>query len=404
MFSILKKSEKKKLRKNNVGDDNKNILFISWDNIATGGGFISMVDLINILREKYNLNIFVIVPYNGTGSDLLNEFNIPFKIIRSWSWMVPISERNKITTKFKNIIKKIFNARAINKISKFIIENDIDLVHINTTYSYVGAKSAIRTNVPFVWHLREFVEQHQNNTMWDRNEGNNLINSSNKIIVISESLKDKYVDVFDSDKLVRIYDGIDVKKFYNPHKVIFNSDKLIFMITGFIVPPKGQIDLAKACAKLYRTGFDNFEVWFFGSWENGTRREIEDIFSSVNMGNYKFFGYKKNIEEYYSCADISFTCSEYEAFGRTTVEAMLSGNLVIGADSACTKELIGKNHGLLYQLHNIDDLYEKIIFAIENPVLCQNIANNAREFMYKNMTAERNAEKVFEVYSDVLNL
>lgn len=401
MFKNLKKTEK-----NNEQNlkNNHNILFITWNNDATGGGLISMLDLIQVLRKEYNLNIFVIVPYKNTGSDLLNELKIPFTIIRSYSWMVPISAKNSLSTKIKNIVKKIINARAINKISKFIKENDIDLVHLNTTYTYVGAKSAIETNTPFVWHLREFVEQHQNNTMWDRDKGNALINEANKIIVISDSLKKKYINVFDSEKLVRIYDGIDVNKFYNPNKMIFNHEKLIFLVVGRITYPKGQVDFARACSKLYLNGFKNFEAWFIGSWEEDVKSDIEDIFNSADMNNFKFFGHEKDIEKYYAQADISFTCSEYEAFGRTTVEAMLSGNLVIGTDSACTKELIDKDYGLLYKLHDSEDLYEKIRFAIENQELCKKIAKNAQEYMHSNMTTEKNAENVFKVYSEILDL
>ena len=41
-------------------------------------------------------------------------------------------------------------------------------------------------------------------------------------------------------------------------------------------------------------------------------------------------------------ADVSVVTSRCEAFGRVTVEAMLTGNLVLGADSAGTKRTFEK--------------------------------------------------------------
>lgn len=378
------------------------IAFISSDNFNGSGAFISMVNLINILRNKYQLNVFVVLPEEGNGVELLEEFNIPFVIIKSFHWIIPVQNKDSIILKIKNFIKKFINKFAIYKISKLIQEYDIDLVHINTSYSYVGAVSSINNNVPFLWHLREFLEESMDYCIWDKN-GYELINQSTKIIPISDSLKRKYETIFDSEKLIRIYNGIDDKKFYKPNKKIFEQDKLIFLIVGVVEYHKGQLDLAKACSKLYLNGFHNFEIWFVGGGNDlDIKNNILEIFDSSKMDNYKFFGFKKNVEEYYKKADISFTCSEFEAFGRTTVEAMLSGNLVIGSDSAGTKELIGDDRGILFKLHDSDDLYDKIKFAIDNPDLVKHIAQKGREYMYKNMTAEKNADNIFQLYSKVL--
>lgn len=362
-----------------------------------------MVTLIDILRKKYDINFFVILPEDGDGIELLKDKKIPYKIIKSISWVIPLSVKGSKINDVKTIVKKILNIKAINEISNVIKEKNIDLVHINTTYSYVAAKSAIKLNVPLVWHLREFLEQHQYNTLWDRDAGNKLINTSDKIIVISDSLKKKYVNVFDEDKLVRIYDSVDDKGFYKPNKEIFNNSNLIFIVVGRISYSKGQVDLAKACSMLYSSGFTNFEVWFVGEEFDDAKTEMLDIFKSSKMDNYKFLGHKDNVDELYELADISFTCSEFEALGRTTMEAMLSGNLVIGADSGATTELLTDDRGLLYNLHDADDLFEKIQFAIDNPETSKKIAKSGREYMVENMGAEKNAEEIFNIYCEIFN-
>lgn len=388
---------------NSIENKSMNVLFVASDNDKASGAFLSMVTLIEILKKKYSIDFFVILPGEGNGIELLNDKEIPYKIINSISWVIPLSVKDSKVTKIKTIVKKILNIKAINEISKFIKENDIDIVHINTTYSYVAAKAAIKIGTPLVWHLREFLEQHQNNTLWNRESGNKLINKSDKIIVISDSLKNKYVNIFDEDKLVRIYDSVDDKRFYKPYKEIFNSDLLTFIMVGRFNYPKGQLDYANACAKLYSSGFTNFEAWLVGEGEPDFNKQLIDIFESANMDNYKFLGYRDDVDELYELADISFTCSEFEAFGRTTIEAMLAGNLVIGADSGATTELIEDNRGILFKLHDSNDLFDKIKFAIDNPETSKEIANSGRDYMFEIMSSEKNADKVFDIYCEILN-
>ena len=360
---------------NSIENKSMNVLFLASDNDKTSGAFISMVTLVDILRKKYGMNVFVILPHNGDGVELLNDKEIPFKLIYSFSWVIPLEIKDSTITKIKGRVKRIINNIPIIQISRFIKQNDIDIVHINTTFSYVGAKSALRSKTHLVWHLREFLEQHQNNTLWDRKSGNELINKSDKIIVISDSLKKKYDNVFDE----------------------------VFIFVGRISYPKGQADLAKACSKLYSSGFTNFEVWFVGEEYDNTKTEILDLFESTKMDNYKFLGHRDDVGELYELADISFTCSEFEALGRTTIEAMFSGNLVIGADSGATTELLNDNRGLLYNLHDPDDLFEKIKFAIDNPQISKKIAESGRKYMVENMGAEKNAEEIVKLYREILN-
>lgn len=379
------------------------ILFIPSDNNKTSGAFLSMANLIVNLRDKYSLDIFVILPEKGQGQEILDLFNIPFQLIPSEDWVVPLSqERND---EFNKMVKdkQKRNKTAIKNIRKFIKVNDIDLIHINTTYSYVGAEAGIKERIPIVWHLREFLEEDQSNTLWDREKGNNLINRSNKIIAISDSIYNKYEKIFDNDKLIRIYNGIDSNKFYKENKSILDDDKLIFIMVGGFEYYKGQIEFAEACSKLYKNGFTNFEVWFIGTGRSDVKSEVQKICSSAGMDNVKYLGYKLNVEDYFYKSDISFTCAKSEAFGRTTVEAMLSGNLVIGADSAGTKELIAdKNTGILYKHGSSDDLYEKILEAINNINKSKEIAKNGQKFMVENMTAEINADNVYKVYNEIL--
>lgn len=383
--------------------NNKRILFIPSDNNKSSGAFLCLVSLCDFLINKYGLDVFVILPIRGDGKPLLDAKNIPNCIINSFGWGVELSRKMDGKWKKELSSKKLLNDKAIEKIREFIRNNDVDLIHINTSYSYVGAIAAQKENIPFVWHIRELLEEGQGNTMWDRQKGNELINMSNKVITISDSVYEKYSKFIDENKLITIYDGIEVKKFYNPQKNIFKDDVVKIIFVGNIAEYKGIYDFCDACIKLH-SKYTNFNVLIVGSGERQVVEDVKNRFINAGMSNkINFLGFQENVSKFLEKSDIFCMCTRWEAFGRTTVEAMLSGNLVIGADTAGTKDLIEDFvTGRLYNQGNSDDLSEKIYWAIQNKDKSQKIANCGRKYMFENMSAERNADEIYKLYIDIL--
>ena len=379
------------------------VLFIASDNNRTSGAFLSMVALNVILREKYQVDTFVIIPNPGDGDELLIKNKIPYMMIESFDWVLPLEFQHTLECDKEIERRKSRNSKAVSILSRFIKKNHFNIVHINTTYSYVGALAALSAKIPFIWHIREFLEEDQGNTLWDRQQGNRLINQSSKVVAISKSIYKKYQKVIDASRLVCIPNGIDDKKFYFANKTILKTDCVKFIFVGGFEYYKGQIEFAKACTLLYKKGYD-FEVHFIGTGRKEIQDKVRNIFDEEGMSNKIFYhGYKNNVADYLKMTDISFTCSKSEAFGRTTVEAMLAGNLVIGANTAGTQELINDGvTGLLYEQGNAQNLYEKMVWTLQNRLKAQKIAQAGREYMYQNMTSEINADKIFALYQEIL--
>lgn len=383
----------------------KRILFISSDNNKVSGAFLCLVELCELLINKYGLDVHVILPYYGNGKSLLDEKSIPNYLINSFGWGIELS-RERDSKCLKEISdKKLVNDSAIQKIGEFIRINDVDIVHINSSYSYVGAIAALNENVPFVWHIRELLEEGQNNTMWDRKKGNELINRSNKVIAISDSVNKKYSEFIDSDKITTVYDGVDIEKFYNPQKRIFNDSIMRIIFVGNVAVYKGILDFAEACILLNDTNFNDFEVLIVGAGDDSVIEDVKRMFSDANMDSLvRFLGYQKDITPFLNESDIFCMCSKFEAFGRTTVEAMLAGNLVIGADTAGTKDLIDDGvNGILYEQGSSKDLCEKILSAVNNKSKSIEIADYGRQYMFENMSAERNADEIYSLYEEILD-
>ena len=96
--------------------------------------------------------------------------------------------------------------------------------------------------------------------------------------------------------------------------------------------------------------------------------------------------------------DVGIICSQNEAFGRATVEYMLSSMPVIGAKGSGTEEIIRHEiNGYLYQGGEVDQLagYMKKMIMDRNVV--KEKGQNAYVYAQENFTSERTAEQIYQV-------
>ena len=57
--------------------------------------------------------------------------------------------------------------------------------------------------------------------------------------------------------------------------------------------------------------------------------------------------------------------------------------------------------GILYEPNDSEDLAEKIIYVLNNKNTAQKIAEVGRNYMYENMTAEKNADNIYNLYQEI---
>lgn len=380
------------------------ILFMASDNYSASGAFLSMANLNKILKEKYDVDTLVILPCDGDGKDILKRYSVQYKVVRSFHWCVSLKKATLLSTKIKTLIKRIFNLCAILRLILIIKKEKFEIVHINTTYTYVGAVAAKWCGIPVIWHLREFLEEDQECKIWNREKGYNLIGNSNKIIAISNSIHKKYYDIFPETKLVTILNGINERDFYIPEREIFTSTPIIISIVGTISHSKGQHELIKAISMLKPEEIKKIKVLIIGKGNQEDEKEILALIKQNQLENTVYLqGYQNNIPYWFSKTDIAVICSKSEAFGRITVEAMMAGCLVIGADTAGTQELITSNEtGLLYHAGSPGDLSNKVSYAISESEHMRVLAHAGQEYMLHNMTAELNAENIYLLYNELL--
>lgn len=376
-----------------VIEGNKDVLFMSSDNNASSGAFLCMAD-INQELNKRGISTLVVLPVYGSGEMLLRERNIDFTYILSKDWLTKID-----CIESKTLDK---NENAVKEIQNLIKKHKIKLIHNNTTYTYVGAIAAQRENKPVIWHLREYIKE-QGFWFIDENNAIQLINNSAAIIVVSDYIRKCYPDLRPSI-VHKIYEGIDVKAYYNREHTPMKDPKIKILMPGMIIPLKGQKQLLEAALLLQEQGYSNFVIAFVGNGAPEYMRELKKYVRNHNLeNNVAFYGRSNEMSKWYAWADVVIVCSKSESFGRVTVEAQLAGCLVIGARTGATVEIIeDKKTGFLYKYGNVTELASKIVQAMNIGNKVYEITRAGQDRAMKLFSKERNADELLEVYAKVL--
>lgn len=382
-----------------------NILLVSSDNNKTSGAFLSLVELAVNLETIYGYKVFVILPKYGDGISLLEEHQINYKIIPTLSWIVYNNVSIKSIVKY--CIKGIgllLNVISILYLCFYIYKHKIDIVHNNTIFTYVGAVASKIMKKSLVWHIREDIEHAFSSKLFNNRLGYKLINSSNRIIFVSNYIQSMYTKYIDTTRCVVIYDGIDTS-FYKVRPILTNNLVNIAII-GHLNRNKNQIELIGTLHNLLRKRVTNFHLHIIGDGE--LRSELEEYVKYHNMDSYvSFYGRRSDLHAILDMVDVVVSCSKSEAFGRTLIEAMLHGCLVISSvsENNASNEIIESGvTGLLYPLGHmskLEYLLESILSNSHNQVYTS-YAKKGQKIAFSRFTTNKTVENIQLVYSQVI--
>ncbi len=375
------------------------VLIIGFD-VSLYGSALAMAELSKYLKRN-NVDVYVTLPQHGLLENRLRDLNIPYKVIPYFNWI--FHSKNILIDNIKYLIKLVVDWIAEVRIYRYIRKNEISIVHINTIAVGAGARAAKWAGIKLVWHIRELVEEGYGCVFHNEKKAYQLISSSDYIVAISQYVYDKYCKFLSGNKMHVIYDGIDIEKYQVVNNRIFASKRTVIAFTGKLYKEKGQHELIEA-VKDIATKY-NLEIWFIGSGEQEYIDELKIRVNELGIEQHvKFWGFQEEPEKISCKADIAVVCSKSEAFGRVTVEAMLEGLLVIGAEDGGTKEIIKhKVNGLLYTLGDTRELAECIEYALTHKDNMREIALRGQDMARRQFSVSNNAEVMQAVYEHLVN-
>ena len=193
----------------------------------------------------------------------------------------------------------------------------------------------------------------------------------------------------------RIYNGIDLKKFYPQDSGEFRNNNNFgnkFLILGVASQWTSEKGLNKFI-ELSNFLSENQIIILIGNIDNNQ-------YLPKNIINIKETHETNLLAEIYSSADLFLNLSMEETFGKTTAESLACGTPAIVYNSTASPELIGDRCGEILESEDITELMEKIDI-IKNKGKAF-YTNHCRNFASTNFDKEKNNEKYIELYKELI--
>lgn len=372
-----------------------NVLYISHESADVLGSSRSLFNMITSLYGK--VNPIVVVPQKGPAFDFFSQKQICTYIV---PYPLDITDKHgckRYISFLPRLLKDfILYREGIKKIIKIIKENNIDIIHSNSSTIDVGYYVSEKTGKPHVWHLREFQDLDFGfQPVYGWNRLIKFIKKASATICITTAIQ-KHFHLEGHQNSFQIFNAVRSSK-----KIpIVNEKEKYFMCCGKLTKAKG-CDLAIRCFSEFVKTNPGYRLKLIGDISDSYKKELEILAKDLKSYNYvNFEGYQSNTEQYFQKASGFLMCSKNEAMGRVTVEAMFYGCPVIGYDAGGTKEII--SHGIDgFLFKNIDEGVYFMQKAIEKEYI-DVIIKNARKKAIDSFSEESYQNKIYSIYLDLM--
>ncbi|MFH0731638.1 MAG: glycosyltransferase [Candidatus Omnitrophota bacterium] len=230
-----------------------------------------------------------------------------------------------------------------------------------------------------------------------------------RFIMVSEAGAEGYARQIGWDKLVTIYNGIDLKEFdRSVNKAILNSGNFKKVgILGRIDDWKGQ-DVFIRAAKLTLEKFPYAKFYIIGddlTSKKAYLKELKKLRSDLQLDNSVIFtGWQKDINSVLKGLDVVVHAStDPEPFGLVIIEAMAAGKPIIATNIGAPPEIIqeGKT-GFLSPPGDYKALARYINILLEDNELSQQMGRAGRLRVEENFNINKTVRNIEKFYNTLI--
>lgn len=362
-----------------------------------GGATISFLTLIKGIKEK-GINVFVIIPDDRKEFTMvLNKLGIKYFVTSIDFSVYPRVKSKWDYIRFtKNLFHKFYRIRKAEKeIIQIVKSLDIDIIHTNVGPIRVGYNCAKKLKIPHVWHIREYGDLDFNmHEIPTKSYFQKLLKNSYVITITQDLLR--YNKLESSPNACVIYNGVMCKKeaSYNPLKEKY------FLCASRISPEKGIHEVIKIFGEFCKNNKD-FKLKILGAGADAYINELKRIAKEAGcLERVEFLGFQKNIKDYMTKATALVVASKSEGFGRMTAEAYFCGCLVVGRNTAGTKEILNETGG--FPFNNSQEMLEQLVNVSElDANKYKNMAMYAQHKAIELYSNESYIDSVYELYEKI---
>ena len=282
-----------------------------------------------------------------------------------------------------------------------------DLIHTNVSIIGIGYAVAKAMQIPHIWHIREYGDKDFKYHYFGGKSAqlSRYKQKGSYTICITKDIQ-HYNELENEKSSKIIYNGVLNTEGYTN---LVNRNCLLFV--GRLENAKGFLELIDAYA-IYRYQIDKpLPLIVAGEasskdYREKTQRKIEEN----QLGDLiQLIGMQKDMPSLYRKAKAVIVSSHFEGFGRVTTEAMNEGCLVIGNNTAGTKEqfdngveLTKEEIGLRYGTQ--EELVKQLVYVTKEPITTFKPMIERAHFVVQNKyTYQNNAKDVAAFYKQIVS-
>lgn len=379
-----------------------NVLFITGHGV--GGSNVSLLNTLTGLIQN-GCNVQVIVPDEMT-SNLFKKNSISCTIVpfRPSIWPVCTSWHHYLSFPLRLLYQRVINYLAQNKITQLARHFNPDIIHTNISVVDLGYQVANKMNIPHIFHFREYGDRDFKYKRYPSQKQFYKKIENSYSIAITKDLKNYYS--LSDERSVVIYNGIMPQRNYAPMK-----KENYFLYVGGLSHEKGIDLLVGTFISLIKEGED-LQLYVCGSGNKGFVDNVQTLVNSEGndvSSRIAFLGQRSDVYELMTKAKALVVPSLSEAFGRITAEAMFNDCLVVGNNTAGTKEqfdnglsLTGEEIGIRYS--NDHELKSAIKTVNQkNEDLFNPMREKAFYVVNSLYSAEHNVEEILRFYHRIMD-
>lgn len=379
------------------------LLYIThYDNLY--GANNALLKLVKSMKDKGN-EVLVIVCCEGKMAKRLSEMGVRYIVSEITQWQAVYLSPVRFWV--KSLIRKPRIKREVQSLYEKLKDEHIDIIHSNSSVIGHGAMLSLLLSCKHVWHIREFSKEHFNmHYFYSQNYVKKLYTKANALIAISDALAVNYRNKYENANVIRIYDGVNeetVSKENNADNFKRNYENQVvrFVYVGYLFKKKHQLEVIKACKRLFNEGFTAFEMHFIGDGKDDYKDKLKKEIKESGLSNIYLDGYVEDVFEHLKAMDVGIIASEYEGFGLVTVEYMLSKMPVIGHAGGGTSEIVkDAETGILYESQ--DELVFAMKKLMEDCELRKRLGTAGYTRASKVFNEENNVDAVLKLYDSLI--
>ena len=321
--------------------------------------------------------------------------------------LAKVAEQYNLETKIFKCTGQFDFSTAIS-IRTFIKEQDIDIIHSHGyKANFYALLATLIKNVSLIATCHPWIKINLKVKIYSWFD-KLLLNRFNRIVVISEEIKQDILKSGVSENKVTVIDnGIDISRFSNKHKSndflkeynIKPAKKIIGTI-GRLSEEKGQkffIEAAKVLLEKYP------DLFFMIVGDGPLKEELQTKALHYRIQDHLIFtGISDNIPKILAGMDIFVLPSLTEGLPMVLLEAMAAKKPIIATDVGAIPRVISdRKSGHLIKPGNTNELIEALTILLNDQSYTSRIAQNGYETAINKYSAKEMTKKYVEIYEQL---